>query len=59
MTTDIGRITVPAHDCIGGFTATITVTGLRRFNVRCWIGLRLLELAAWILPFRTDIEVKP
>lgn len=57
MTTDIGRITVPVSDAIGSLTATITVRGLKTFSVRCRVGLVLLRFAAWVLPFKTDVEL--
>jgi hypothetical protein len=46
------------HRVAKEITATVTVTGLRRFNVRCAVGMWLLRLAAWVLPVKTEIETR-
>jgi hypothetical protein len=51
-------ITIPMSEVAGQITATITVKGMRRFNLRCQLGVLLLRCAAAVFPFRTEIEVK-
>ena len=54
---DIGNITVPMKQVVAGIEATITVKGQRQFNVRMWIAIKLVQLAALVLPFKADVEV--
>lgn len=58
MATDIGRITVPIDHAASHITATVNVIGLRTFSVRVRFGLLVMRLAAWILPFETNVEVR-
>ena len=51
-------VSIPMHRLSKQITGTITVTGVRRFNARCRVGIWLLRLAAWVLPIMTEIEVK-
>lgn len=51
-------ITIPMSSVSHNMTATIALTGLKRFNLRCRIGIALMRFAAWVLPFRTEVEVK-
>ncbi len=58
MTADIGRIVVPMNSAVGDLKATIVVKGSHQFNVRLWLAIKLLQLAALIMPVATDIDVK-
>ena len=58
MNVNAGRIIVPVSETVGGVMATITMTGLRAFNLRCWVGMQLLRLASWVLPVHTHVEVR-
>ncbi len=40
----------------GELTVRVRVT--RRFKFKVWIGIRLLRLGAWLMPFNVSIEVK-
>ena len=51
-------IEVPMSEAARRLSATITLTGTRRFNVRFRVGLALMRLAAFVLPFRADVEVR-
>lgn len=41
--------------------ATITVSGIRKFNARMNVAVLLIRLAAFIMPFnvKVDLELKP
>lgn len=37
-------------------TLVIRLKGLRKFRIRCWLTLKLLELLSLIAPFTVEIE---
>ena len=49
-------LSIPMHRVTKELTATIIVTGVRRFNVRCAVGMWLLRLAAWVLPINVEVR---
>lgn len=49
---------VAINNAMENVTCTVTVTGTKTFSVRCWIGLRIMFIAALVLPFKTDVELK-
>lgn len=48
---------VPIARVTRNLEARITITGVRTFNFRVWLGLIVLRLGARILPIRTHVEV--
>lgn len=57
MTMDVGTIHVPISELTGSITVVVTVKGLRAFNMRVWLGIQIMKLAALVLPFETRVEV--
>jgi hypothetical protein len=43
-------------EAAGCFSLTIRVKGIRRFRARLWLGMKLIQLAAWVLPLHTTIQ---
>jgi hypothetical protein len=52
----INNITVPASQLVGDVTMMINVSGVRAAQVRLWIGLRLIRLAARIIGCRLEVD---
>lgn len=38
------------------FTLTLVLTGIRKFKIRCWLALRILDLLALVAPFSIKVE---
>lgn len=51
-------ITIPAASLTGKLTVDVTVTGIRSFRVRAAIGIKLIELAAWLMGMRCEVDVR-
>lgn len=54
----IEDIRVPINAVPGSCTATVTITGLRWWNLRLDAVLLLFKLAAWIAPPQLKIEIE-
>ena len=55
---NVGCITIPARDVSASITATVHVSGMRRFNLRCAVSMWLLRVAGWVFPFGVNVEIK-
>lgn len=53
------NIDVPISQASKNIHATITVTGMRRWNWRMRLCVWFLHLAAWVAPIDVDVEVNP
>lgn len=51
-------ITVQMSDAIKRMTITVKVTGLRSFQVRMWLGVKLIQLAAFIIGCNSNVVVE-
>lgn len=49
------KTTIPIERATDEILVEIKVTGLRRFNLRCKLGVWLLKLGAWVLPLKTKV----
>lgn len=48
------HVDVPISHITDDITMTVTVSGMKRFNFRCWLGLKVLRIVCAIFPFRVD-----
>lgn len=40
----------------GHIIGTVTITGMRRFNLRVWLAVALVRLGCWVAPVGIDVE---
>ena len=40
------------------FNLKLRIKGLRQWGIRTWIGVRLIQLAAWIMWLDVEIEIE-
>lgn len=53
----MSRITdIPIGGLMAGHVVTFRITGLRRFRFRVWLAIRLVRLAALVMPLDFRIE---
>lgn len=58
MNLDAGTINVPMKDIVGSISAKVRVTGMPAFGVRTKLFILLLQVAAWIAPFKVNVELE-
>ena len=52
------EITIPASRVSNNVTATIRLTGMKPFRLRCFVGFWIIRVGAWVLPINTVIETE-
>jgi hypothetical protein len=57
MMAKLGEVRFPVAKALQSMTLQVRVTGLRRFRIRVWLGIRLLKLAAWVIGTGINIEL--
>lgn len=57
MASTIGKVRLSASELGARLTMTITISGMRVFILRRWLGMGLLRLATRVLPMPTRIII--
>lgn len=52
------HVTMPISRVTKDMTMTLTITGMRVFRWRLWLGMVLIRLAGLAMPFRVDVQVE-
>ncbi len=52
------RAEIPMSDLCGRITLNVTVTGVRVFKARLWLGSRLFRLAAWVIGVGCEVKAE-
>lgn len=47
---------IPIKSVLKNATLNVRLTGVKRWRVRLWIGMRLIRLAAWIMWMNIEIS---
>lgn len=58
MAKDIGEVEVDMRKVVGGLTMRINVVGQTRVMARFWLAMKVLTLAAWLMPTKAEIHVE-
>ncbi len=49
---------IPASEIANSLRLTVTITGVRRFRFRIWIGAQLIQLAALAIGCGIEIKIR-
>ena len=45
-------------DLAKDLTVDVYITGMKTFQIRMWIAIKLIQLAAWVLPASVNVHVE-
>jgi hypothetical protein len=54
----MARAEFSMSDLAKDLTVDVYITGMKTFQIRMWIAIKLIQLAAWVLPASVNVHVE-